>query len=85
MSVYCVFMHSSKLKLCCNSNMIANCDYINTNIMMMYPQSLSQFTIQQVTGGPRFLDEGTRFITLVSKSVGNDSFTHIVQVEVCAL
>jgi len=39
--------------------------------------------VQQVTGGPKFFDRGAKFITLVSEPVGDDSFTHIVEVEVC--
>ena len=39
--------------------------------------------VQQITGGPKFFDGGTKFITLVSEPVGDDSFTHIVEVQVC--
>jgi len=49
------------------------------SVLQVYLQTSTAWI--EVTGGPRFLDEGTRFITLVSKSVGNDWFTHIVQVE----
>ena len=43
---------------------------------------LKFYFVQQVTGGPKFFDGGTKFITLVSEAVGDDSFTHIVEVEV---
>ena len=51
--------------------------------LLHVPQVLFVNFVQQVTEGPKFFDGGTKFITLVSEAVGDDSFTHIVEVEVC--
>ena len=52
-------------------------------IPICYLKIFVNFCIQQITGGPKFFDGGAKFITLVSEAVGGDSFTHIVEVQVC--